>query len=97
MLVNNTIHIKLSQTCEDGDFSCFAVVFASFYSNSAEITRKKLYFSEHDEVFCGACKIFCEDSGTLKFHSKTSLGSGLSVETNLVVIRCVNHFLLRQT
>ena len=30
------------------------------YSNSAEITCKKLYFSEHDEVFCGAWKKFVE-------------------------------------
>ena len=42
-------------------------------------------------------KKFCEDSGTLKLHSKTSLGAGLSVESNVMVIRCMNQFLLRQT
>ena len=83
--------------CGDGDFSCFTVVFEGFYSNSAEIACKKLYFSEHDEVFCGARKKFCVRSEILKLHSKTSLGSGLSVETIVMVIRCMNQFLLRQT
>ena len=97
MFANNTIHFKLSQTCGDGEISCFTVVRASFCSNSAEITCKKLYFSEYDEVFCGAWENFCVGSETLKLHSKTSLGSGLSVETNVMIIRCMNHFLLRQT
>ena len=52
---------------------------------------------ERDKVFCGTRKNFCVESETLKLHSKTSLGSGLSVETTVMVIRCMNQFLLRQT
>ena len=67
----------------------FIVIQQKLHVKSCILANTMKCFVERENFFKG--------SGTSKLHSKTSLGAGLSVESNVMVIRCMNQFLLRQT
>ena len=81
-------------------FACFKLVIntvSNFCKNYAEIACKKLCFNKNHCQCCSAWKNFFINVRTQIFFLNTSWGSGLSVESSEVVIRCVKLFLLQQT
>ena len=75
----------------------FSYYFKIFCKKSAEIACKKKLFDEQSSPTWSARKKFSNDFRIQNLLSKTSLGPWVSAETNGVVIRCVDRFLLRQT
>ena len=86
-----------SQTCRDGDFCMFSCYLKNLYKKSAEIACKKMLFGEQSIPTWSARKKFWIDFRIQKLLSNTFLNSWVTAETNGVVIRCVDRFLLRQT
>ena len=86
-----------SQTCRDGDFCMFSCCLKNLYKKSAEIACKKMLFGEQSSPTWSARKKFWIDFRIQNLLLNTFSSPWVTAETNGVVIRCVDRFLLRQT
>ena len=97
VLENNTNWFWGPQTSGAIDFCIFSYSLKNFYEKSAETACKKKLFDEQRSPTWSAWKKFSNHFIIQNLLWKTSLGPWVSAETNGMVVRCVDRFLLRQT